>query len=204
MDQLDSYQCFDSWLNLNKNISHFQLVYDILILYYFLVIVFTHKQIKSDCKKIFWKINKILDKQTDQVSMQEKTEQIFAIIKFGFNILYMIMYVFFGFYIKMWFTQTLHTSLTNIINVSNNYDINQAHSVYIINGIISWTCVSMLYDRTIIKKNYGTILFTFIKDIIIGGIIFTDVSKNIVELMRYNFFQTIKFEIISIIIMMLI
>ncbi len=74
---------------------------------------------------------------------------------------------------------------------------------YMISGMVIYTIVSIFYDKSISKRYLGMKILSFFKDMLIGILIFSNESK-IVDLIKYTFYLSIRFELTSWLIMLLI
>jgi hypothetical protein len=205
MEYLDSEQCFSKiW---SESISRETIIYDILIIYYFLSTVFAHSSFKSNLKKILIEFNENMDIPSDSLSPKEKFESLISALNFGMKMLYLTVYSVVGIYIKTWAIFGLQRSLTNlnVYFINNNYlfDNSTFKNDYMINGMIIYTIVSFFYDKSIGKKYIGIKILSLLKDMLIGTVIFSN-ETNIIELIRLAFYLSIRFELTSWLIMLLI
>ena len=205
MEYTDSAQCFNNYWN-NK-ISRETVIYDIILIYYFLSVVFAHKSLKSNIKQFLLGINEQIDMPSDNLTPKEKFESLINVLNFGMKILYLTIYTTIGIFIKTWAIFNLQKSITNINTYfsNNNYVYNQMDFTqnYMISGMMIYTIVSFFYDKSISKRYLGMKILSLFKDMLIGIIIFSNES-NIVDLIKYTFYLSIRFELTSWLIMLLI
>lgn len=207
-DNPDSAQCYNT-------LSHVifpdtKLIYDIMIVYYFFVILLSHNNIKSNLKKLtssFWKqltTSNETDEKNEKEFQEDKIQDVMNVFGIGLKTLETFIYMMFGSYIKTWFILIIYPSLTNVITIFNNENIiSNNFTNNVLSGAIIYTIISNLYDKSIVKTNKLESIFCVGKDIGIGLIIFIHESQ-ISDLIKYSFYLTIKLEIISYLIMILI
>lgn len=204
-DNTDSAQCYDILSKVNS--PDIKLIYDIIIVYYFFVILISHNKIKSDLKNLIISFGRQLDKSPETESQEEKTESVLYAFEVGFKTLGTLIYMMFGFYIKTWLILTIHPSLRNIITIFGNEQVENNtlyyYNNYVISGASVYLIISNLYDKSIVKINKLVSILSVCKDLGIGLIIFMHESQ-ISELMKYSFNLSIKIEIISYLIMIVI
>lgn len=204
-DYPDSAQCYD--MILDKNLLDVKLIYDIIVIYYFFVVILSHRTVKTNLKNLIITFGRQLDKSPETESQEEKTQAVVYAFGVGLNTLGTLIYIMFGFYIKTWLILSVHPSFTNIITIFDRLTLDHNENLsyynnYILLGTIVYSIVSNLYDKSFVKKNWIIRILSILKDMSVGLIIFTYDTK-ITELIKYSFNLTIKFEIISYLIMIL-
>ncbi len=205
-DYPNSAQCYN--MMIDKNLLDVKLIYDIIVIYYFFVVILSHRTVKTNLKNLLISFGRQLEKSPDTESQEEKTQAVMYAFGVGLNTLGTLIYIMFGFYIKTWLILSVHPSFTNIISIFDSYDTFKYYDNlsyyknYVLLGTIVYSIISNLYDKSFVKKNWIIRILSILKDISIGLIIFTHDSK-IQELIKYSFNLTIKFEIISYLIMIL-
>lgn len=90
MEYIDSTQCFNNYLN-NK-ISRETVIYDIILIYYFLSVIFAHKSFKSNIKQFLLGINEHIDLPSNNLTPKEKFDSLINVLNFGMKILYLTIY----------------------------------------------------------------------------------------------------------------
>ncbi len=170
-----------------------QVIYDVLVIYYFITTLLSNKHIITNTKEKFNMFIREFDYYP--VTNKEKSKNIKNLFSFCFQIIYMIFYCVLGFYAKSFFLLNINKSSLNLIQYIKG-DVNNLDK-YII-SITLFTIISLVFDKSLFNKTFLTKILFVAKSIFLGSIIYLD--EKSLDILQYLYFLTIKFEIFSLLI----
>ncbi len=226
-----SYNMFDNFTNYKQCYYKFdslpfsreQIIFDTMIVYYLFSIILSKNKLRTNIYNFFQEFNNQIDIPSEKLTNKDKTNGVLWIFDLAFKIIHTIFYTVLGFYLKCWLILKLYHSLTNLIKTSTALiDIleHNLSKIYtgnnIIIGMVSYSVVSMLFDKSFVKNNIPVKFLCITKDMFIGCILFMnynnvhnfdnfdnydnynlDNSENLIELIKYTYYLAIKLELLS-------